>query len=111
MDLKRKLTNLQRTAPKDRTETKTYQIKPKRTLFNKQNLSNDENKTQALEEAEEIRRQALAKAAHQREQELAEERERKLRLAKLDARNREEERVTKSEEYRLQVGACGWSAR
>ena len=57
----------------------------------------------ALEDAEEVRRQALAKAAHQREQDLAEERERREKLAKADARNREEERVRKAEEHRLQV--------
>ncbi len=53
-----------------------------------------------------MRRQAVAKAAHQREQELAEERERREKLAKADARNREEERVRKAEEHRLQVRAC-----
>lgn len=58
---------------------------------------------QALEDAEEVRRQALAKAAHQREQELADERARKEKLARADARNREEERVRKAEEHRLQV--------
>lgn len=58
---------------------------------------------QALEEAEETRRQSLAKAAHQREQELAEERERKERLSREDARNREEERARKAEEHQLQV--------
>ena len=50
-----------------------------------------------------MRRQALAKAAHQREQELADERARKEKLARADARNREEERVRKAEEHRLQV--------
>lgn len=60
---------------------------------------------QALEDAEEVRRQALAKEAHQREQELAEERERRDKLARADARNREEERVRKAEEHRLQVSA------
>lgn len=53
-----------------------------------------------------MRRQALAKAAHQREQELADERARKEKLARADARNREEERVRKAEEHRLQVGLC-----
>lgn len=53
-----------------------------------------------------MRRQALAKAAHQREKEVAEERERREKLAKADARNREEERVRKAEEHRLQVRAC-----
>lgn len=57
----------------------------------------------ALEDAEEVRRQALAKAAHQREQELADERARKEKLGRADARNREEERVRKAEEHRLQV--------
>lgn len=50
-----------------------------------------------------MRRQALAKAAHQREQELADERLRRDKLARADARNREEERVRKAEEHRLQV--------
>lgn len=59
---------------------------------------------QALEEAEELRRQAVAKVAHQRDQELAAERERKERLARAEARNREDERVRKAEEHRLQVG-------
>lgn len=59
--------------------------------------------SQALEEAEEVRRQALAKAAHRRDQELAEERERKEKLSRVDARNREEERARKAEEHRLQV--------
>lgn len=59
--------------------------------------------TQALEDAEEVRRQALAKAAHQREQDLADERERRDKLARADARNREEERGRKAEEHRLQV--------
>lgn len=50
-----------------------------------------------------MRRQALSKAAHQREQELADDRARKEKLARADARNREEERVRKAEEHRLQV--------
>lgn len=61
---------------------------------------------QALEDAEEVRRQALAKAAHQREQDLADERERRDKLARADARNREEERGRKAEEHRLQVYTC-----
>lgn len=58
---------------------------------------------QALEEAEELRRQALARAAHEREMHLVEERERKEKLSRIDARNREEERIRKAEEHRLQV--------
>lgn len=61
---------------------------------------------QALEDAEEVRRQAIAKAAHQREQDLADERERRDKLARADARNREEERTRKAEEHRLQVRPC-----
>lgn len=45
----------------------------------------------------------MARAAHQREHEIAEERERREKLCKADARNREEERVRKAEEHRLQV--------
>lgn len=50
-----------------------------------------------------MRRQAAAKVAHQRDLELAEEKERKEKLSRADARNREEERVRKAEEHRLQV--------
>lgn len=58
---------------------------------------------QAIEDAEELRRKAVAREDQKREEELREERKRREKIVKAESRSREEDRIRKSEAHRLQV--------
>lgn len=58
---------------------------------------------QAIEDTEELHRKAMAREDQKREMELKEERARRDKIAKAESRRREEDRIRKSEAYRLQV--------